>query len=246
MPWMRTALSGLCCGLMMAAVACMAQKPDEWAMRNAMIGPDSPIEIPAGGVYAAQVMYPVPDGPLFPLKANVAWSLAPAVKGISLDPQSGKISVDAAVPHGAATTVYANVEHGRRRLEARLHVFRREENPLIGGWSADSQVACGGAQAMRAPEQGRFPLAGIQWAFHMERQFWIGRPVGIAARVFLSGSYEYDLKAQTLTLLPKWPPGKPASSWRFSLQDGGKKMLLQPLDAKNESESGCGYVLHQP
>ena len=57
-----------------APLACSAQKQgakqDDWAINNAMIGPDSPIEIRAGSSYQARAMYPVPDGPLFPLKAK--------------------------------------------------------------------------------------------------------------------------------------------------------------------------------
>jgi hypothetical protein len=231
---------------MVLAGACMEQKPDDWAMQNAMIGPDSPIEIPAGGTYTAQAMYPVPDGPLFPLKAKVVWSIAPGVKGISMDPQSGKISVEAGVPHGATTTVYANVDHGRRMLEARLFVFRPEENPLIGKWSVDRQVACGSTQAMKAPDPRLMPYTGSGWNFFVDQQFHTGRAGGLAARLFLSGSYEYDRKKQTLKLLPKWPPNKPASSWNYSLAEHGKKLLLQPLGPEYGSESGCSYVLHQP
>ena len=61
-------------------------------MNNAMIGPDSPIEIRVGSSYQARAMYPVPDGPLIPLKAKVAWSIEPAVKGLSID-SAGNISV---------------------------------------------------------------------------------------------------------------------------------------------------------
>src|SRR5690242_14190539 len=87
--WARIGLAGFCFSVV--ATTCFAQKADDWAMQNAMIGPDSPIEVPAGGSYDARAMYPVPDGPLFPLKASVAWSIAPAVKGISIDAKTGKI-----------------------------------------------------------------------------------------------------------------------------------------------------------
>ena len=49
----------------MLFLPCLVQNVGDWAIRNAMIGPDSPIEVRAGETYAAQAMYPVPDGPLF-------------------------------------------------------------------------------------------------------------------------------------------------------------------------------------
>jgi hypothetical protein len=124
---------GLCLSILVLCAACFGQKKaDEWAISNAMIGPDSPIEVRAGNSYRAQAMYPVPDGPLFPLKATVTWSIAPPVKGISIDATSGKISVAADVKHGATTTVHAEVAGGQRKLTAKLYVFRPEENPLVG------------------------------------------------------------------------------------------------------------------
>src|SRR5437899_5079978 len=189
--WTWRWCSGVCIAII--AVFCLAQKPDEWAMQNAQIGPDNPIDARAGTSHDAQAMYPVPDGPLVPLKATVAWSIAPAVKGISIDAKSGKISVDAGVPHGATTTVHANVGNGRRRLTAKLYVFRPEENPLVGRWRVDLKVACGEAEEMKVPESRHTPVNGSMWRFHVDRQFWIGREMSIAAYTGMKGSYEYDL-----------------------------------------------------
>ncbi len=86
------------------AIACSAQKPaskgDDWAIQNTGI---DPIEIAAGTSRQMQVTYPVPDGPSFPLKASVAWSMEQPVKGISID-ETGKLTVDANVPHGTTAT----------------------------------------------------------------------------------------------------------------------------------------------
>src|SRR5712671_3359040 len=109
----------ICCSALLAA--CPAQKPNDWPMQNATIGPNSPIEIRAGSSSQVQAMYPVPDGPLFPLKAAVVWSIEPVVKGISID-KTGKITVDSSFPNGATTTVFGDVEKGRRKLSAKLYV----------------------------------------------------------------------------------------------------------------------------
>src|SRR5258708_20263146 len=85
----RVGLCVFCCSLIVGT-GCLAQKADEWAIQNAMIGPSSPIEVQAGSSYQAQAMYPVPDGPLFPLKAGGEWSIAPAGKVISIHTKTFK------------------------------------------------------------------------------------------------------------------------------------------------------------
>lgn len=178
----RQALCVLCCSLIVVA-ACFAQKANDWAMTNAMIGPDSPIELRAGSSYQAQAMYPVPDGPLFPLKASVAWSIAPVVKGISIDAKTGKIIVDADVPHGVTATVHANVENGRRALTAKLYVFRPEENPLVGKWHVDQKVSCGETEEMKVPELRHHALHDKDWKFHADQQFWVGKEMNCRRRM---------------------------------------------------------------
>ena len=242
-PW---ALRGLCFSIFALCAACFGQKKaDDWAISNAMIGPDSPIEVSAGSSYQAQAMYPVPDGPLFPLKAAVAWSIAPAVKGVSIDAKTGKISVDAEVPHGTHTTVHANVGDERRKLTTTLYVFRPEENPLIGKWRVDQKVACGETPEMKTAASGPRSLYTMDWNFHVDHQFWVGRTNSIAAGVRRSGAYEYDVKAATIKLTTKWPANTPVSNWSYAFKDDGKILLLRPLELQNDLEQGCGYILYR-
>lgn len=240
----RVALCVICCSALLT-VAPLAQKPlpkaDDWPVRNAVIGPDSMIEISAGSHYQAQAMYPVPDGPLFPLKAGVSWSIESGVKGISID-KAGMITVDVNVPHGATATLHANVESGRRMLAAKIYVFRPEENPLIGAWRIDTQVACGESHEMKATTARPLSLRGNHWKFHVSQQFWVGKEHNIAAGVRLAGAYELDSKASRVKLLPTWPK-KPASNWSYLIKDGGKTLILQPLEAQDDLEPGCGYIL---
>ncbi len=231
------------CYSLFAMTACFAQKADEWTMRNAQIGPDSPIEIHAGGSYVAQAMFPNPDGPLFPLKASVLWSIAPAIKGISIDAKSGKISVDASVPHGATTIVHANVNNERRKLEAKLYVFRPEENPLIGRWYVDPHVACGDSQETRTPAARPRSFHGTNWKFHVDQKVWVGKEMNIAAGTWLMGDYTYDLKAAKIKITTKWPVNKPVSNWSYVVKDGGKTLLLHPLEPWDDLEPGCSYIL---
>ncbi|MGZ4898104.1 MAG: hypothetical protein ACXV8X_00465 [Candidatus Angelobacter sp.] len=224
------------------ATVCLGQKPapkpDDWPIQNATIGP---IEIAAGSSRQVQAMYPTPDGPSFPLKASVTWSIEPAVKGISID-KAGKLNVDADVPHGATATILGDVEKGRRKLWGKVYVFHLDENPLIGAWHVDTRVACAESQAIRAAATSGLTLRGNDWSFHVSRQFWVGKEHNIAARTLLAGSYELDPKSAKIKLTPTWPK-KPVSHWSYLLKDGGKTLLLQPLEPQDDLEPECAYVL---
>jgi hypothetical protein len=233
----------LCWFVIMVAAACPAQKKDNWALNNAQIGPDSPIEIAVGSSLVVQVMYPVPDGPLFPLKEAVVWSIAPLVEGITID-AAGKITVAAKVKHGTTATVHADVAGGRRKLQATIYAFQRNENPLVGRWSIDSNIVCGEANKPKLP--GKPVALGPTWIFHVEPKFFVGREYGIAAGLRLAGRYEFDAKAGTLKLITDFPKNIPDINWTFVFADAGKTLYLRPVETIGDLQAGCSYVLRRP
>jgi hypothetical protein len=188
-----------------------------------------------------QVMYPTPDGPSFPLKASVTWSIESAVKGISID-KSGMLKVDGDVSHGTTATILADVEHGRRKLSGKVYVYHPDENPVIGEWHVDTHVACGEPQEIKAAAASPLSLRGYNWSFQADQQFWVGRAHSIAARTMLAGSYNLDLKSAKIKLTPTWPK-TPVSNWSYLFQDGGKTLILRPLEHQDDLEAGCGYIL---
>ena len=224
------------------AITCSAQKHasngDDWPLQNASV---DPVEIAAGTSRQMQIMYPTPDGPSFPLKASVTWSMERPVKGISID-KSGMLKVDTDVPHGTTATVLADVEKGRRKLSGKVYVFYPDENPLIGEWHVDTRVACGESQKIKTASTGPLTLRGYNWSFQASQEFWVGRAHSIAARTMLAGSYKLDLKSAKIELAPTWPK-KPASNWNYLLKDGGKTLILKPLESQDDLEAGCGYIL---
>jgi hypothetical protein len=230
------------CCFVFSAIACLAQKPtakpDDWAMQNASIGA---VEIAAGSSRQMQVTYPTPDGPSFPLKASVIWSIEPPVKGISID-KSGKLTVEADVPHGTTATLLADVEHGRKKLSGKVYVYHPDENPLIGTWRVDTRVACGESQEIKAAAASPLTLRGYNWSFEASQQFWVGRAQSIAARTMLAGSYKLDVKSAKIELTPTWPK-KPVSNWNYLFKDGSKTLILRPLEHQDDLEAGCGYIL---
>ena len=223
------------------AVACSAQKQDEWAINNAMIGPDSPIEIRAGSTYQARAMYPVPDGPLFPLKQKVAWSIEPAVQGIAID-VDGNIHVAADVPHGTTAIVHANLKSGRRKLSEKIFVYRPEKNPLIGVWQVGTRVVCGNSHEVKPIPDSSLLSLSASWKFHVNQQFWVGKEHNIAGGIFLAGTYELDVNASEVTLAPTSPQKRP-SKWKYLFKDGSKTLILKPMEPQDDLEPGCGYIL---
>ena len=220
------------------AIGCQAQKPNDWAMNNAFVGP---VEIAAGTTRQIQAMYPTPDGPSFPLQASVTWSMESAVKGISID-KAGMLKVDAEVPHGTTATILADVEHGRRKLSGKVYVYHPDENPLIGTWRVDTRVACGESQEIKAAAATPLSLRGYNWSFHASQQFMVGREHSIAARIMLDGSYKLDVKSGKIELTSTWPK-KAVSNWNYFFKDGGKTLILRPLEHQDDLEAGCGYIL---
>ncbi|MGB9123578.1 MAG: hypothetical protein WCE73_23390 [Candidatus Angelobacter sp.] len=240
-PYTRILLCVFCCttfSTITFAVQKHPSKADDWPLENASIGA---VEIAAGTSRQMQVTYPTPDGPSFPLKASITWWIEPAVKGISID-KSGKLTVDADVPHGTTATLLADVEHGRKKLSGKVYVYHPDENPLIGTWHVDTRVACGESQEIKAAAASQLTLRGYNWSFHASQQFWVGRAQSIAARTMLAGSYKLNVKSAKIELTPTWPK-KPVSNWNYLLKDGGKTLILRPIEHQDDLEPGCGYIL---
>jgi hypothetical protein len=163
------------------------------------------------------------------------------VKGISID-KSGKLTVDANVPHGTTATILGDVEQGRKKLSGKVYVFHPDENPLIGAWHVDASVACGESQEIKAAAPSPLTLRGYNWSFYASQQFWVGRAQSIAARTQLAGSYKLDMKTAKIELTPMWPK-KPVSNWSYLFKDGGKTLILRPLEHQDDLEPGCNYIL---
>lgn len=217
------------------------KKLSSWELNNVVIGPQSAIELTPGSSYKVQIMIPNPDGPLSPVAAQVLWSLQSPVKGVSVDSASGMITVGKDVPDGATGTVLASIEKGRRVLMARLRVFTRETNPLVGQWSVETLIACSDGHEMKPDFNLHAPLARDHLRFGTDKEFWIGLEMNIAAHTTLTGAYEYDLKAGTITLKPRWPPKKPEVLWKFSLSEDGHKMALRTSAPEDPAGQVCGY-----
>jgi hypothetical protein len=219
------------------------EKPSQWAIDNALIGPDSPIEVPAGGSYQAKVMYPVPDGPLFPLKADVTWWIEPAVKGILIEAKTGTIIVATTVPRGTSALLHADVTGRKEKLHAKLYVYSPKLDPMVGNWRVVSSQTC-------SPRPNESPVAQTatgneaDWKFHFNKEFWIGQEFGIRAGTQQYGTYEYSSLHSALKLIPKWPANRAQSHWKVALNEMGDSAQLT-LREHSGHNAVCSYVLRR-
>jgi hypothetical protein len=87
---------------------------------------------------------------LDPVDACTTWSVEPS-EGATISPD-GELTIDPTTPGGAVFRVTADVEDGRQQVSADVTVYDPAENPLVGTWHEEAQVACG-SQAEVAPEK---------------------------------------------------------------------------------------------
>jgi hypothetical protein len=223
------------------AAAGLTQKLDSWVLNNSRIGPDSPIELTPGSRYNPRVEYPNPDGPMSPVKAEITWSIAPAVEGITIDAASGKVVVAGTVPAGTTAIIHASINHGVRKLSGKIIIFSASDNPLQGEWIVKSFMACDAAQKPALPFSS--PQPSDHFKFYIDHKIFIGRPFGIAATTRLIGDYQLDLNAHSLKITPSWPKGRAAEEWLFEISDDHELTLKLPDTAKSEKTQVCGYLL---
>jgi len=226
--------------LMLVAAAHGQKKLSSWELDNAVIGPESPIHLIPGSTYTAQIMLVNPDGPLSPLKTKADWSLESAVKGVTINRLSGQIDIAKDTPNGISAKIIARIEGGRRVLKTSLFIFTRESNPFVGEWRVESLLACGDGHEMKPDYTLKAPLARDHLRFQVT-DFWIGLENNIAAHTTLTGPYEYDLKAGTITLKPTWPKQKPTVVWNYQLSEEGHKLAIRTSKPEDPAGQVCGY-----
>jgi len=219
---------------------CAAQKIDPWVMDNAHIGPSSPIEIPIGGTYQASVGYPVPDGPVMPLKAKIVWTIFPAVKGIAVDAGTGMITVASDVAGGLTATLHARVANGTKKLTAKIVVFNPVEMPLLGDWKVQQVVLCDEANKVAQPHGS--PHLGDHWGFRVNKGTSVGVPYGIAATTRWWGTYEHDVASGKIKFARKWINGADTQEWKVE-KVNDQEVRLTITQPAAPADNVCSYVL---
>lgn len=80
--------------------------------------------------------------------ANVRWDVEP-LAGITIDEESGVLSVGTEVEDGTRIEVRASSLMGLRTIQEEVTVFSRDSNPLIGTWQEVGQIGCESGDEMR-------------------------------------------------------------------------------------------------
>jgi hypothetical protein len=176
-----------------------------------------------------------------PVAARAVWSIAPA-DGAVIEPETGLLTIDLATPSGSVFTVRADVENGRRIVEAEVAVFTPDANPLVGWWREGAQMTCDtGADVVPAEpiEEVVFDAAGtftVTWfPFEVYKDYW--------------GTYAFDLERGTLDLTIEggnYVPPDVDGSGRFAA-DGVGQLLLTELwlgtPPNGTGPANCGHRL---
>ena len=146
------------------------------------------------------------------------WSVTPT-EGVTLNPQSGVLTVDASTPEGSVFTVTADVEDGLRFLSIEVRIYDSATNPFVGVWREGSaQLDCdtGGELPLVVRRIQELEFRGdntfsVTWTpFGTYRDYW--------------GTYTYDLEQGTLDLTVdegNYVPDDVDGSGTFSFDEQG-------------------------
>ncbi len=174
-----------------------------------------------------------------PVPALATWSVSPT-DGALIDPATGVLTIDPATPSGSLFTVRADIESGRHVVEAEVHVYTLEANPLIGYWLEEVQLACGsGAEIV--PElpieelvfaaDGTFAVTWMPFESYVD--YW--------------GTYSFDLAQGTLDLVAtggNYVPPDIDGHGRVALDEAGRLVLTEIWLGTSHSpgtEPHCGH-----
>lgn len=176
---------------------------------------------------------------LEPVEACATWSVEPTL-GASIDPQSGVFAVDQGTPSGSVFTVSADVENGRRVVSIEVHVYTLEDNPFVGLWREEAQLACGTGEEV-VPEK---PIGELR--FGADGRFavtWMPFEIYVDYRA----TYAFDLDQGTLDLSiagGSYVPDDVDGSGFFSLDEEGHLILRDMWLGSPWGETGsanCGH-----
>lgn len=160
----------------------------------------------------------------------------------TIDPSTGVLTVDAQAPSGTALTVTADVEQGKRVVTIPVYVYTPSDNPLVGLWHEDVQLACGtGAEVVPADTIGelRFDASGdfyVTWyPFEVYYDYW--------------GKYAYSLENGSLDLSVdggNYVPDDVDGSGTFEIDAQGRLVLHDLFLGSYQSpadpqEPACGH-----
>ena len=116
---------------------------DIWMPRSAQ--PGSELYFLFGRVNCCYLMFHATDCVTFSVAPAGAAEIEPPAPGQTPEEEAvyGKLKLGS-LQHGDTVTLRADIENGRKIVEATVHIYTPEQNPLVGFWQEVSQIECAG------------------------------------------------------------------------------------------------------
>jgi hypothetical protein len=175
-----------------------------------------------------------------PLAVKTEWSIEPQT-GATINAQTGVLDIAKDTPSGSTIIVTADIENGRKILNAQVTVYTPKANPLVGVWHEAKQIDC---QSQATTElQGEslrelvFKADGTFQAtftpFEVYHDYW--------------GQYTFDPETSTIELVVKsgnFIPEKLDLQGKYAIDENGALVLTDIWLGRREQDSiaGCGHV----
>jgi len=180
-----------------------------------------------------------------PLDVKAVWSVSPS-SGAKID-QNGLFTVDENTPSGSVFRVTADINNGQATSGIDVYIYRTEDNPLIGTWREDAQIACG-SELPVTPDH----LIG-ELRFRADGSFSV---TWYPFEVYTDydGKYQYDMQNGGLELTIEYGnyiPGDVDTSGSFSI-DGENRLILKDLwlgswqGSSNPAQCGHRFIKYSP
>lgn len=181
---------------LLVAVASFAATPsgdDEKAIFAVTLG--SNLSLHPGDVYQESLfqwvccVYPVAT----PLPAR--FLVDPPDAGVSIDAQSGVVTVARDAYPGARVRVYAIVLNGKRVVSHEIAVYDERSHPLVGHWRQTADLMCFAGTTVKLQSPPREPISDLN--FRADGVYTMVR-VPIEISVDISGPYTFNVTDRSL------------------------------------------------
>jgi hypothetical protein len=139
---------------------------------------------------------------VYTLPVNVAarYLVDPADRGVSIDPMTGVLNVDANTPAWTVVRVYAILAGGKRIVSHDVHVYTPQSNPLVGTWRQTAELDCFSSLPPGTPGLEWQPVQPIQELFFSADGTYSVTWVPFEVYRDYAGPYTFNLDRKTIIL----------------------------------------------
>ena len=173
------------------------------------------------------------------IEANVGWSLAKPVQGVSIDADSGLLHVQDDVANGTSLRVVAWVGTGQK-FEEDVTVFTAEANPFVGIWQEVAQLSCETEEELGVLDPIR------ELVFYADGSM---RITWFPFEIYVDYGGEYRFADGSLTLVPReilYLPQFIDPTGSYSFEDAGRLVLsdlwLGTPPNRPNAPVNCGHI----